>query len=303
MKFAAIGECLIELSEVDDLLFKLGFAGDTFNTAYYFKKLANNSAVHYITAVGGDKNSTELLNFIQKHGIDTSLCISIQNKTCGLYLIENDLSGERQFEYYREYSAARQLLYQLSEPQLSLIASFDALYFSGISLAILDDYSRKKLFEVLVAAKKHGAQIFFDNNYRKRLWKNREEAIKTMTHFHPLCDVVFATYDDEAALFGDGSISTTIKRYLDTSIRTVVIKDGKDPCQIIDKKKHHTFPLKNAETVIDTTGAGDSFNAGFLSARLAKKTLLEQVNTAHKIALNVIAHKGAIIPSGNQVNC
>ena len=144
--FISIGECMAELQATDDGLYRLGFAGDTLNTAWYMRALtrAEDLAVDYMTAVGSDQLSSKMLAFLKANGVGTRFIKEVSDRTVGLYLIT--LTGaERNFTYWRSASAAR----LLAEDRNVLAAAFshaDAIYFSGITLAILSPGTPAKSF-------------------------------------------------------------------------------------------------------------------------------------------------------------
>lgn len=174
---AVIGECMIELSQKGDALHR-GFGGDTLNTSVYISRQVSPGAlnVHYVTALGTDSFSNEMLQAWQQEGVNTDLTQRLENKLPGLYVIETDDTGERTFYYWRNDAAAR---YWLDSPQSEEIcqklAEFDYLYLSGISLAILNDESRDRLMTLLKACRSRGGKVIFDNNYRPRLWASKEQ--------------------------------------------------------------------------------------------------------------------------------
>lgn len=295
MNIAAIGECLIELAPIKERNYQLGFAGDTFNTAYYLRQI-HTAAVSYVTAVGDDNYSQQLINFIGDQQIDLSFINQINNSQSGLYLISNEVSGERAFTYYREHAAAKKLIAQLTEEQQQQLTEMDILYFSGITLAILDEPQRKQFFSLLEKAKGRGALIVCDNNYREKLWSNKNQALKTMQAFHQLTDLLFVTADDEKELYDDNSVHDTILRYFDCTLPHVVIKDGANPVQVLQNKRHYTLPVPLVNQVVDTTAAGDSFNAGYLSAVIDGLGSQAAVKRGHQLASTVIQSKGAIVP-------
>lgn len=49
-------------------------------------------------------------------------------------------------------------------------------------------------------------------------------------------------------------------------------------------------------TLVDATGAGDAFNAAYLAARMAQRTPVQAARVAHRLASEVIQHRGAILP-------
>lgn len=112
---AVIGECMIELSQKGTDLNR-GFGGDTLNTAVYIARQVNADklGVHYVTALGTDSFSTEMVAAWQKEGVKTDLIQRLDNKLPGLYFIETDDSGERTFYYWRNDAAAR---YWLDSPE------------------------------------------------------------------------------------------------------------------------------------------------------------------------------------------
>lgn len=298
---AVIGECMIELSQNGTGLSR-GFGGDTLNTAVYIARQTERQAlnVHYVTALGNDSFSQEMLRAWRQEEIDTTLVQQLENKLPGLYVIETDETGERTFYYWRNDAAAR---YWLDGPQADAIcrrlAQFDYLYLSGISLAILSSEARRKLMALLHQCRANGGQVIFDNNYRPRLWQNREEAQQAYREMLSCTDTAFLTLDDEDALWGQMPVEQVVKRTRDFGVQEIVIKRGADACLVYlnDEAPLEVAAVKLAqEQVIDTTAAGDSFSAGYLAVRLSGGAPQQAAERGHLTASTVIQHRGAIIP-------
>ena len=134
-------------------------------------------SVHYVTATGTDAFSQQMLDSWQQENVNTDLIQRMADRLPGLYYIETDDTGERTFYYWRNEAAAK---FWLESDRAAAIceelATFDYLYLSGISLAILSPASRDKLFTLLRECRANGGKVIFDNNYRPRLWASRGNA-------------------------------------------------------------------------------------------------------------------------------
>ena len=116
------------------------------------------------------------------------------------YRFETDSTGERTFYYWRNEAAAKFWLESDAAPAIcEALASFDYLYLSGISLAILSPVSREKLLSLLHKCRANGGKVIFDNNYRPRLWASREETQQVYQQMLQCTDIAFLTLDDEDA--------------------------------------------------------------------------------------------------------
>ncbi|CNE26361.1 2-dehydro-3-deoxygluconokinase [Yersinia nurmii] len=306
-KIAVIGECMIELSQKGNDLNR-GFGGDTLNTAVYIARQVAEEAleVHYVTALGTDSFSEEMLAAWQKEKVKTDLIQRMDNKLPGLYFIETDDTGERTFYYWRNDAAAR---FWLTGPQADKICqkleNFDYLYLSGISLAILDASSRLRLLKLLQACRANGGKVIFDNNYRPRLWQNKEETREAYRAMLSCTDTAFLTLDDEDMLWGDMTLEQVIDRTQALGVNEIVIKRGADSCIVWNREPgsqqpadQHVVPAVALpkEKVVDTTAAGDSFSAGYLAVRLTGGTPQQAAARGHLTASTVIQYRGAIIP-------
>ncbi|OVZ78327.1 sugar kinase [Yersinia kristensenii] len=301
---AVIGECMIELSQKGSDLSR-GFGGDTLNTAVYVARQVSkqNLNVHYVTALGTDSFSNEMLAAWQQENIDTSLIQRLDNKLPGLYVIETDSTGERTFYYWRNDAAAR---FWLTSPQADEICQrlekFDYLYLSGISLAILDSASRQRLLTLLRACRANGGKVIFDNNYRPRLWQSKEETQQAYRDMLTCTDIAFLTLDDEDMLWGEKPIEQVIERTQNLGVSEIVIKRGADSCIVWVKEgfEAHQYDVPavklSKDKVVDTTAAGDSFSAGYLAVRLTGGSAHDAAVRGHLTASTVIQYRGAIIP-------
>ena len=300
-KIAVIGECMIELSQKGAEVSR-GFGGDTLNTSVYIARQVAPEAltVNYVTALGTDSFSQQMLEAWQSEHIYTSLIQRMENRLPGLYYIETDDTGERTFYYWRNEAAAK--FWLESEDAAAIceaLSTFDYLYLSGISLAILSPTSREKLLSLLRECRANGGKVIFDNNYRPRLWASREETQQVYQQMLQCTDIAFLTLDDEDALWGEKPVEDVIARTQAAGVSEVVIKRGAESClvAITGEAAIEVPAVKLAkEKVIDTTAAGDSFSAGYLAVRLTGGTPEAAAQRGHLTASTVIQYRGAIIP-------
>ncbi|MFW0764790.1 sugar kinase [Trabulsiella odontotermitis] len=300
-KIAVIGECMIELSEKGADVSR-GFGGDTLNTSVYIARQVNAAAltVDYVTALGTDSFSQQMLDAWQGENVGTGLIQRMDNRLPGLYYIETDDTGERTFYYWRNEAAAK---FWLESEQAAAIcetlATYDYLYLSGISLAILSPTSREKLLSLLRECRANGGKVIFDNNYRPRLWASREETQQVYQQMLECTDIAFLTLDDEDALWGAKPADEVIARTHAAGVNEVVIKRGAESClvSVVGEVLIDVPAVKlPKEKVVDTTAAGDSFSAGYLAVRLTGGNPAAAAKRGHLTASTVIQYRGAIIP-------
>lgn len=298
-QIGVIGEAMLELSHQTPTSLSLSFAGDTLNFAIYLRRLLQKQDfdIHYVTALGKDAYSDQMLLNWQQEGLKTDLIHRLENKLPGLYLIRTDNKGERTFYFYRSDSAARELFKGDNRIDLSQqLTEMDYLYFSGISLAILDVASREYFADILKKAKQAGAEIIFDTNYRASLWPNADSAIKVIQAFLKYVDIALPTFIDDQLVFGDATPEATAQRLLENGVTEIVVKCDAEPALVATLNHQQRVPSCLVDKVIDTTGAGDSFNSAYLAARLLNFDPIKATLFGHKLAAKVITQPGAIIP-------
>ena len=294
-RVASIGECMVELRHRDERVLELGFAGDSFNTALYLARCNSRErlAVDYVTALGTDPYSEAMLRSWRDEGIGTEAVALLPGKLPGLYLISTDAGGERRFFYYRSASAARELFRDgASDGLLAALPGYDVLYFTAITLSILETGARERFRAALAGAKEAGRLIVFDSNYRPAGWADAAAAQQAIAPFLDLIRLALPTFEDEQAVWGDETPADTIARYAGRRIE-VCVKRGSDGCVLSDGS---LVPVPQRIAPIDTTAAGDAFNAAYLTARLAGRPAAEAAVAGHILAGAVIQHRGAIMP-------
>ncbi|RWA65529.1 sugar kinase [Mesorhizobium sp.] len=290
---ASIGECMLELSGQAGPNWRMGFAGDTFNMLWALHALSGERPATYVSAFGDDPFSQGQIVFFAENGIGIGQSPVIPGARPGLYAIT--LTGaERAFTYWRADAAARQLA---SDPDaLAKNLENQALvYFSGITLGILEDAGRQTLLKAVAKARAAGSLVAFDPNYRPRLWRSREEAQAATTEALAVTDIALPTFPDEQMLFGDATPQATADR-LGRLVGEIVVKNGEDAALIAVDGARRPIPAVHVATPVDTTGAGDSFNGGYLAARLAGHGPAEAAERAHRVAAAVVEVRGALAP-------
>ena len=292
MRIVSVGECMVELSGAGQGLWRQAFAGDTFNTAWYLRALMPADAqVDYLTCVGQDAISQAMVDFIAGAGIGTGCISRHPTRAPGLYMIDLK-DGERSFTYWRDSSAARCLADDPDHLARCLLGA-DLVYFSGITLAILTPDRRRDLLAALAAS---GARVAFDSNMRLRLWSDADEMRDWIMKAAAVAHIALPSFDEESQYFGDADPARTAARYRDAGVAEVLVKNGGGDMLGIDAEgRSHPLPCPERITPVDTTGAGDSFNGGYLSARLAGQDMEHAATRGHATAAEVIRRPGALI--------
>lgn len=291
------GECMIELSRNPALdAWRMGFAGDCANVAIYCAR--GGAGVGFLSAVGSDPYSEELRAFLGGEGVDCSLILTHPTRVPGLYAIRTDDRGERSFTYWRDQSAARDF-FGLSGAGAALAEAGQTrmLYLSGITLSLFDADGQAQVAELARTVRENGGEVVFDGNYRPRGWPGADIARAAFAQIAPHCSIVLPTFEDEAALYGDTDPHESLDRWHDAGARLVVVKMGdKGALFSQEGEASRLIPCPERRAPRDTTGAGDSFNAGFLTALLAGAEPEAAVLAGHRLAGEVVMHPGAIIP-------
>lgn len=289
---------MLELSagEIGGTL-RLGFGGDSLNTAVYLARLG--VPVEYVSALGDDPYSDRLVQSWQDEGIDTRSVLRIAGRLPGLYAIETDPLGERRFFFWRGESAARHFFdHAEGSAGLRALESAQLLYFSLISLSILPPADRNRFVELAQRCHSRGGRVAFDSNFRAQAWPDPSVPRTLIEHLAPCVQYALPTLEDEAQIFGTSSAERCAERWLAMGAREVAVKCGVRGAwvQSRDGEGCWVAPESAISKPVDTTAAGDSFNAGYLAARLSNAPPIDAAACGNALAAVVIQHRGAIVP-------
>ena len=303
-RIAVIGECMIELrpnitaagyteSTIDA---QIAYGGDTLNVATYLAR--QGIGVDYVTMLGDDPLSDWMVNQWKSNGVGCELVRREERGLPGMYWINIDASGERSFYYWRLESPARRLINDAARRSqvFEQLSQFDSLYFSGITLSLYHAEGREKLFEFLASYREEGGQVVFDNNFRRLGWPDEAEARTAFEAMYRITDIALPSADDDRQLFNDDSNDAVIERLRSWGIREIVLKIGGEGSLVAHESEVTHVPPALVDEVVDTTAAGDSFNAGYLAARLGDVSPVEAAGNGSRLAALVVQHRGAIIP-------
>jgi 2-dehydro-3-deoxygluconokinase len=323
-RIVLIGEAMLELSRKSGGGWNMGYGGDTLNTAVHLARAGHDVA--YLTAMGTDPFSDDLVNTEWRgEGLDPALVLRHPTRGPGMYAITTDAAGERSFTYWRENSAAREMfaLPGIADA-LAVAEQADLIVYSLITLAILPPDAREQLFDLCRGVRARGGKVAFDGNYRPRLWASAEEARAARDQAIACADIGLPTLEDEVQI-ESGSDNPDRRPALDAGLGfSPQPPESLTPCQArgdeggADAVNSHWAALGCAETIvklgaegarltdgtilpppevlqpIDTSGAGDAFNGGYLAERMNGASVKDAVMAGHKLAGWCVMRAGAI---------
>ena len=291
-----IGEAVIEFVRGGDGRFGLGCAGDTFNAAVYLARAGIDAA--FATALGDDPYSDAIVALAAAEGVATDLVLRLRARLPGLAVVDTDTAGNRRHYDWRGQSPAREL-FEL--PDWGRVAegltNAKLIYFSGITLSLYSNTGLGRFLALVEMVRQQGVKIAFDGNFRPRGWRgNLSRTRAVFMEALKRVDMALPAYDDEAVLWGDPSPEATVARLEAFGVPEIVVKNGPNSALIAAGGRQEFVPVPEVVVPVDTTAAGDSFNAGYIAARLRGKLPAEAAAEAHQLAAQVIRHRGALMP-------
>ena len=289
----SIGEAMIEISNIKNSLYNQSFAGDTLNFCNYLDKKKLNA--FFLSAIGKSEINQSLLDFIRSKNISTKYIKQINQFEVGLYLIKNKDNGEKQFFYWRDESAAKQYFNNIDFVNLyKELKNFDYIYFSGITLSIIHISKLNNFIKLLKLLKSKKIKIVFDFNIRPSRWnkKNLNIFLDSVLKFVDIC---FLSGEDMNYWKNKNDIKSYEQIVRKYKLKHSIFRKNAKFTYVFLNKTRYVFKNKLLKRVVDTSGAGDGFNAAYLSNFIVNNDPLLALKAGSSLGSKIVMKKGAIV--------
>jgi 2-dehydro-3-deoxygluconokinase len=290
------GECMLELVNKDPDTIRKSFAGDLYNSSVYLKRAFPKQEVQFMSCIGQDSLSEQLLERLASESVETACLASIDSHHLGAYMVVTDDEGERSFIYWRSDSAAKRMVTALNQTQKDKLKQARLFFFSGITIAILLKEEREAFWLLLEELKAAGVSIAFDPNYRPQLWENATIAKANTEKAFEIADWLLPGVDDFDKLYGMKNVEECIQFCMQFNPSELVMKQGEQTVHVVTEAGRESIPVVANNNVVDTTSAGDAFNGVYLGARASGLDIRSSALAASSAASKVIETPGAIMP-------
>lgn len=278
----SVGELLVDMISV-------GFA-DTFAEVTDFKRIPGGSPANLcmnmarlgnktklVTGVGNDDMGQYLLDYVKELGVD---CSHVEKKTLPTTLILVTRSkAVSNFEAYRGADK------EIDEDQMPNEVLEDIRIFHTTCFALSLNPAQANIMAAAERAHIHGAQLSIDANYAQKIWNDTEEARRVVAKYCNMGALVKVSDVDWERLYGHKLIDykAAAQHFLDLGAREVCVTLGGDGCYVASAMEAH-FVEARAVEVKDTTGAGDAFWSGYLTAWCDGHSLLNKAKAGRRMA-------------------
>jgi sugar/nucleoside kinase (ribokinase family) len=278
----AIGEILIDfisIERADSLLEARGYrrlqGGSPANLAVNVSRLGKRAAL--LAKLGAGAFGQFLKAEMQHSGVLSDYLLLDPGVQTSLVFV-SQTSGTPDFEPYRSAD------YQLTPEEVPAEAIQRARLLHTTTWPLSRQPSRSAVLKALQLARQLGKTVSFDPNYSPKIWPDQRDALHTLEEVYPYVTLTKASLDDAGRLFGPGETPEDyIRRFHDLGPETVVFTLGKGGSLLSHRGQLLAHLPARPVQVVDATGAGDAFWAGFLTARLDGEALERCLGFAREV--------------------
>jgi len=294
-----MGEILIDFvaaeygSYIDVKLFQKCFGGAPMNTIVGAARLGLRTGV--VTAVGEDPFGMFLIRELEDNGVDTSYVkIKKGMRTTISFVANEPETGERTFIFYRKpwVSGTADSSLSIEDIDMNYISRAKILHISGFSLS--QNPSGRVILEAVKQARSLGIRISFDPTLRLDVWRSAETIKRVYRKALRLSNIATFSLEESAFIFGTENPEKVAEKAFKYGVDIVGVKMGSKGAflQMKTGEKEHlpAFKVK----AIDTTGAGDGWNAGLLTGLVREWDLHTCLLVANAVGALVVTKRGAI---------
>ncbi|MBC7091483.1 MAG: sugar kinase [Nitrososphaeria archaeon] len=304
-----LGEAIIDFIALDNVSlrdatrFMKSFGGAPMNTLIGVSRLGFSSGA--ITAVGEDPFGEYIVKILRENCVDTSNVQVKRGFRTPLAFITNEPNtGERRFLFYRNphLSSTADTHLSIEDMDFNYLRNAKVLHVSGFSLSY--NTTRETVLKAVKFARENGVRVFFDPTLRPEVWDSEEEIRKVTYTILKECDIASFSTEEAEFFFGTTDYEKAASLALNFGLKIVCIKLGSkgafsmtvDGVSVLEP----AFKVK----AVDTTGAGDGWNAGFIVGMLKNFGLRDSVRIANALGALVVTKHGAItaLPYKGELN-
>jgi len=232
--------------------------GAPYNVAIALSRLQIDAGL--VCPISRDAHGQLLADGLQSHGVHRCVEPFVSAPTA-IAEVFTDATGHPRYVFHREGTADRAVAQ--NPPIASLPDALDALHFGSLTLAQEQDWPHWK--KAISAARANGAFIAFDPNLRPALIDDMDRYRARLEEAIQLCDLIKAS-DEDLSLLEPGCIPSQQIQQWCSPTRIVVLTEGKEGARLWTQTGEQVvFPQKAGGPIVDTVGAGDTFQAALLS--------------------------------------
>lgn len=239
--------------------------------------------VAIIGKIGNDGFGMFMKNSLEQKGVGTKGLIVDPEGATSASLVIVTPDGERSFLHCTGSNGT----FVEADIPYDVIAESKLVFVAGTMLMPAFDGEDCALF--LKKSKEMGKTTALDT-----AWDSRGRWMKVLAPCMPYIDIFLPSYEEAVELSGKTDPEEIADSFLDMGPKIVVIKLGRDGCLIKTKTgEKYAIPTYTHIKAVDTTGAGDAFCSGFLSAYVKGKSLLDCGRFANAVGTHCVMAKGA----------
>jgi len=293
-----IGELLVDIIPVkpgslhEGATYEIHFGGAPANTCIGISRLGHKAGM--IGAVGDDPFGDFLINTLKENGVNTKFVVKKRARTSLAFVILYE-NGERDFFFYRlPWTTTADSMLSIEDIDLDEVAKAKVLHVSGFATSYPP--SSETIMKAMREMYKRGLVVSYDPTYRRDIWLSEDKAFEVYLESLKYTTFLTMSIDELYTFHKTTNYRDLAKKLLEEyqNLEIVAIRLGARGAYVRTREEEEEIPGFKIK-VVDTTGAGDAWTAGFIAFYILERMdLATAVKYANAVAALKCMRRGAI---------